>query len=288
MPPSRRLAAVLPLCLIAAASIAQLPRNGANPVVSPQNSATISYADTADMVLAAPLLAIVTVDQSTALKGPQAAGVAPGLARLFVEATVDTLVRGAGGISPKVSYLVDIPLDTANRTPKPPKLKKQRFLVLARPVAGRPAEIMLVGPKAHIPWTPDAEARVRRVLAETLAPGAAPAITGITSAFHVPGSLPGESETQIFLKTADSRPISLNVLRRPGERPRWAVSLTEMVDNSAAPPPRDTLLWYRLACGLPRLMPQTVVDSLQGADKAAAQADYQLVLAGLGACGRSR
>ena len=277
----RRVAAALPLFLMAAPACAQVSKNPANTVVTPQ----ISYADMVEMVLAAPVLAIVTVDRSTAIKGPQTAGVAPGLARLYVEATVDTLVRGAGGISPQVSYLVDIPLTAANR---PPKLKKQRFLMLARTVPGRPGELVLVGPQAHIPWTPEAEARTRAVLAETLAPGAAPAITGITSAFHVPGSLPGESETQIFLKTADSRPISLSVLRRPGERPRWAVSLTAMVDNRAAPPARDTLLWYRLACGLPRLMPAPVVDSLQGADRAAAQADYQLVLAGLGACGRTR
>ena len=40
-----------------------------------------------------------------------------------------------------------------------------------------------------------------------------------------PASLPGESETQIFLQTADQRPISLTVLRRPGEQPRWSVAL---------------------------------------------------------------
>jgi hypothetical protein len=83
-------------------------------------------------------------------------------------------------------------------------------------------------------------------------PGAAPRITGIGRAFHVPGNLPGESETQIFLQTADSRPVSLSVLRRPGETPRWAVALSEIVDEAAVPPAPGTLLWYRLACTLPR------------------------------------
>ena len=32
------------------------------------------------------------------------------------------------------------------------------------------------------------------------------------SRFHVAGSLPGEGETQIFVKTADGRPISLSIL----------------------------------------------------------------------------
>jgi len=119
-----------------------------------------------------------------------------------------------------------------------------------------------------------------------LAPGAPPPVTGITSAFHVPGSLPGESETQIFLRTADNRPISLNVLRRPGEQPRWAVALGEMVDNSAEPPRRDTLLWYRLACGLPRQLPAAALDQIDIPARAGARADYQLVLDGLGACQR--
>src|SRR5207244_7883429 len=100
----------------------------------------------------------------------------------------------------------------------------------------------------------------------------------------VAGSLPGESETQIFLRTGDRRPISLSVLRRPHEDPRWAVALSELVDDSAAPPKPDTLLWYRLACGLPRQLPETAIASLAADDADAARADYQLVLAGLGPC----
>src|SRR3546814_13668580 len=73
-------------------------------------------------------------------------------------------------------------------------------------------------------------------------------ITEVGDAFHVPGTIPGESETQIFLRTSDQRPVSLSVLRRPGEAPKWSVSLDEMVDESSAPAGRDTLLWYRLAC----------------------------------------
>src|SRR3546814_7628869 len=72
----------------------------------------------------------------------------------------------------------------------------------------------------------------------------------------VPGTIPGESETQIFLRTSDQRPVSLSVLRRPGEAPKWSVSLDEMVDESSAPAGRDTLLWYRLACFLPGQLPQ--------------------------------
>ena len=64
---------------------------------------------------------------------------------------------------------------------------------------------------------------------------AAPRLVGIGKAFHSPGSLPGESETQLFLLATDNRPVSISVLRRPGQAPRWAVALGEIVDEAAAP-----------------------------------------------------
>ncbi len=82
--------------------------------------------------------------------------------------------------------------------------------------------------------------------------------------------------------------MSLAVLRRPGEEPRYAVALGEMVDEAAGPPARDTLLWYRLACGLPPALPTSAVADLQPQDAAAAAADYRFVLGALGPCGRTR
>ena len=130
------------------------------------------------------------------------------------------------------------------------------MLVLAQPGRriGR-SELRLVAPDAQIPYTAAAAETLRAILREASAADAPPRITGIGRAFHVPGSLPGESETQIFLQTADNRPISLNVLRRPGEQPRWSVALSEIVDDAAAPPQPNSLLWYRLACTLPARLP---------------------------------
>src|SRR5207253_7979853 len=106
----------------------------------------------------------------------------------------------------------------------------------------------------------------RRIAADLVAADTPPTITGIGNAFHVPGALPGEGETQIFLTTADNRPVSLSILRRPGEQPRWAVALSEIVDEAAAPPARDTLLWYRLACSLPAALPAASTASLAPPD----------------------
>jgi hypothetical protein len=62
------------------------------------------------------------------------------------------------------------------------------------------------------------------------------------------------------------------------------VALTELVDDSAAPPKPETLLWYRLACGLPEKLPDTAVAGQSDTDADAARADYQVVLNGLGPC----
>jgi hypothetical protein len=128
---------------------------------------------------------------------------------------------------------------------------------------------------------------LRAILSEANGASAPPVVTGIGHAFHVAGSIPGEGETQIFLKTADNRPVSISVQRHPGEDPRWSVSLAEIVNDAAAAPQRDTLLWYRLSCALPPSLPADTIADQAADDAQAAQADYKLVLDGLGPCGRT-
>jgi len=244
-----------------------------------------SYADLADRALAAPVALIATVTQAIRLKPEQAPGLAPGRARLYVEAATNTLIRGPSDLPRTIRYLADVPLDAKGKVPK---LNKTQVLVLARTVPGRPGELQLVSPDAQLPFTPETDSRVRAILTEAVRRDAPPPITGIASAFHVAGTVESEGETQIFLTTRDNRPISLNVLRRPGEERRWSVALTEVVDEAAQPPARDTLLWYRLACGLPRALPDGATADLDAAAAAAARDDYAFVLQQLGACTRTR
>jgi hypothetical protein len=271
---SLRLAACCAILALAA------PAESQAPVPAP------SYADLADLALAAPVTALVRLTSLVQLKGERAAAVPDGLARYYVEADIVTLIRSSEPLPARVNYLLDLPRDGRG---KPPKLRKgSQYLIFAAPVRGRADSLQLIAADAHLPLAAEPVAQVRSILKEATGAEAPPRITGIGRAFHVPGSLPGEGETQIFLQTADRRPVSLNVLRRPGEQPRWAVALSEIVDEAAASPLPNSLLWYRLACSLPRTLPRQSLTDSDAENAAAAAADYRFVLEQLGACVRTR
>lgn len=259
---------------------------GSAPAATAPATAGLTYADAADLALAAPVAAHVRVVRAAALREREAPGVSPGRRRFYVEAEIVSLIRGPGALPARVSWLVDLPNDSRGRPARLPR--RTELLLLAEAVPGRVDALRLVSADAQLPYSPVLAERLRSILREATATGAPPRITAVGRAFHVPGAIPGESETQIFLLTQNERPVSLSVLRRPGEQPRWAVSLAEMVDESAAAPRPETLLWYRLACGLPRSLPAQSLASASGEEAAAIRADYRLVLDSLGACTRSR
>ncbi len=265
-----------------AASPALLPPAAAQ-LVAESGVVLPPYAQIADRVVGAPAILDVRIRSATRIKGPEAANVAAGHQRFYVEADVLALIRADAPLPARVGYVVDVPLDARGRAPK---LNKRRMLLFARPVAGQPTMIQLTTLDGQRDWSAELDALIRRIAREVVAPDAPPAITGLGNAFHVPGSLPGEGETQIFVQTANGAPISLSILRRPGEQKRWAVALGEIVDDAAAAPPRDTLLWYRLACGLPRALPATSLADAEPENAAAAREDYRFVLEQLGPCKR--
>lgn len=252
---------------------------GLNAQVSSETDGP-GYVTLARLADAAPQVMRVQVKKATVVEAERAPDLAPGMARLFVEAQVLNLIRGKQGVSESIRYLVDVPRDGRGKVPK---LKKQQFLLFARP-GTRPGEIQLVAKEGQIAWSAVAEQKVRTIVTELVATGAPPAIRGVREALHVRGNLQGEGETQVFLATSTGDPVSITVLRRPGLAARWAVSLTEIVDEAAAPPRRNTLLWYRLACSLPRELPARTLVSDTPADNDLARRDYNFVLEQLGPC----
>lgn len=269
-----------PALILAFATAQAVETQAVAPATAP------SYADLADLALAAPVVAHLRVASVDRLSASEAPTVRAGHRRYLVEADIAALIRGPGGMPARVRYVVDLANDSNGR---PARLRRRdELLVLAQPVPDRDGEIRLIAPDAQLPYDAATAERLRTILREATQADAPPRITGIGRAFHVPGSLPGESETQIFLQTADNRPISLTILRRPGERARWSVALGEIVDDAARPPQPDTLLWYRLACTLPQALPSQSLAEAGGAEAQAIAADYRLVIDGLGPCARNR
>lgn len=273
-----------PATMLAAACVGVVP-GAAQPPVAAAPEPTPPYADIADLVIASPIVVDAVIASTSRIKGPEAASVPPGFTRFYVEADVLALIRAPGAVPPKVGYLLDVAPDASGRLPK---LKKARALLFARPAGGEAGQLQLVRPDAQRDWTPGTDALLRQIAKEVVSRDAPPVVTGVGNAFNVPGSLPGEGETQIFLTTEDHRPVSLSILRRPGEQPRWAVALSEIVDDAAAPVRRDTLLWYRLACGLPPTLPASSTASLEPQNAELARSDYAFVIDQLGPCDRPR
>lgn len=267
--------------LLGAAALLALAAPGFAQAPAP---AALTYADIVDLADGSPLVVRARITDQVALKPERAPGLAPGHVRLFIEAETVALLSGNVPLGKELTYLVDVPLTQKGKVPK---LKKQEVLLFARSVPGKPSSLQLVGPDAQQPYTPELEARLRPVLASLVAADAPPRITRIADALAVEGALTGESETQLFLDTANNEPVSITVVRRPNQQPRWGVSWTEIVDQSARPPQKDTVEWYRLACSLPAELPGEANLSRDTRAREIASRDYAFVIQQLGACERS-
>lgn len=263
---------------------------GAPPTAPAAAMATPGYADLVDLIEPAPLILVVQIRKLAQVEPERAKDVRNGWARIYVEARSlaalrGTIPAGKDAGSETLAYLADVPLDDRGKLVN---LAKRSMILAARPVPGQAEMVQLVAPDAQLPWDSALEARVRAVLAALQAPDAPAPVTGVREAIHVPGALIGEGETQIFLTTADGSPAAISVVQQPGKPPTWSASFSEVVDASGQPPAHDTMAWYRLACFLPADLPASSNVSATPADQAQAVADYRLVLAGLGPCGRTR
>ncbi|HEY0960273.1 MAG TPA: hypothetical protein VGE05_13535 [Novosphingobium sp.] len=277
---ARRLLA--PLCLVGVAAAAPMPSYAQAPQ---EAQAQPSYADLADLADSAPVILRVQIRKLSRVEPERSRGLRPGWARFYIEARTEALLTAASTQGEAVRYLADVPLDSKG---KPPKLKKQSALLFARAVAGRPGELQLVAPDAQLAWNPAAEARLRGILTELVAPDAPPRVMGVREAIHVPGNLAGEGETQFFLDTENQSAASITMQHRAGVAPAWGVSFSEVAAAIGDPPARDTLAWYRLACFLPNRLPPSANLSESAASRAQAEGDYRTVLGQLGQCLRTR
>ena len=248
-------------------------------------SANPGRADLVALTTEAPIIVRATVTKASRLSEKLSPGLAPGFRRFLISAEISNVLIAPGFVSKNIEYLVDIGADPRGRTPK---LKGLPVLLFLAP-GNREAQYQLVRPWAQVDWTAERDAYVRAVAAEAVA---SPdirdmEISGLGQAFHVPGSLPGETESQIFIQTKAGEPMSLVVLSRPGQPKMFSVATGDIIDDAAAGVKDGSLLWYQLACGLPRSLPVASTSTLDSETAAAAKVDYRFVLDSLGPCDRA-
>ena len=236
-----------------------------------------TYADLVSLALNSPVIVTATIVKAERLGAKDAPDVAPGRVRLLITAQVNGALVAPDAVPATISYLVELPLDARGKVPK---AKGAAVLLFLKP-GDRPGQYSLVRATAQLNSDAEVEATLRRIITEARA-NTAPTITGVGNAFRVPGSVPGEAESQFFLTTASDRPVSLVVLSRPGQQRTLQLAVGDVIDESAATVKPGTLTWYRLACVLPKTLPA----SIGGDERAALADDYALVLSRLGPCER--
>lgn len=267
-----------------ALAIQAVPASAA-PAAAQTVAQPMTYADLADLVDPANVVLEAKIRKQAVVEPERSRGLRPGWVRLYMEAKTLGVLAGREGFGELVRYLVDVPLGANGRVPN---LKGNAVLLFGYRVPNRPAELQLVKPNAQLISGEPLKASLRPMLAEFFAPDAPARITGIRDILWVPGNLAGESETQMFLRTDGGAPAVVSVIRRPGQKPVWSASWSELVDEGAGPPARDTLAWYRLACSLPPTLPPEAQLGQNAVSRANGEIDYRFVKEQLGPCERRR
>ena len=240
------------------------------------------FTNTVELTLAAPVIVRATITKARRISAKSAPDVAPGRVRLMITAQVSNVLVAPDALGQTLQWLWDAPLDARGR---PQQAKGLDILVFLAAMPAANGSSRLASRRAQQPWDPALADLVRATQTEQRS-GTVPIIRGVSSGFRAEGTIPGESESQFFLNSADGKPATLVVQNRPGEVRRVLVARGDIIDESAQRVLPGTLLWYRLACFLPARLPAAI----GGDDPALATAlakDWRDALTSLGPCGKT-
>src|SRR6187402_3334388 len=115
------MAKILRIALFSAIVALSCPPAGAQQPVQPTDQtpmATLSYTRFADLVVSAPTIVDAAIRSVAEVKGPAAADLRPGYARVYIEADVAAVIRAPGALPPSIGYVADVALDGRGRMPK--------------------------------------------------------------------------------------------------------------------------------------------------------------------------
>jgi hypothetical protein len=127
-----------------------------NPAAAQKTAAApppslLTYADVADLSLPAPIVAQVRIRKAEQLKGELAGNVSSTQRRYLIAADTVAVIRGLGGLPPRIAYVVDVSPDARGKWPK---LVKSEVIVFARPVSDVRLKSASPPPMRNNPRTP--------------------------------------------------------------------------------------------------------------------------------------
>ena len=248
----------------------------------PAVPARAAVADVARLVSRSDVILRGTITKAQRLSPKEAPNVAADHARFLVRADVAALIMAPDIMDAQVTYLVDVPRDSRGKFPK---LTKMPVLLFFEQVRGVRSGWRLADIDGQRLWSAQEDADARRLAAERHAEKLEGLhLTGFGNGFHVPGNVPGESETQIFLKTANDAPVSLIILRRPDQAPRYRMVTGDIINDTDGEIRPKSLLWYHVACTLPASLPADMGEGQSEANRAAMAADYASLRGDIGPC----
>ena len=264
-----------------AGATAALAQETASPP-SRSDKTDLSWTDWADLSLASPVVIRGTVNRVDRLSKREAPDVPADEVRALVRADLSAALTSPVVLPAEAAWRWQGRADSKGKAPFG---KGADLLLFGSALSGgtNPAvqPIQLTGRSGQRPWSAEADAIVRDVLKQALAPGARGLmVTGVRDAFFSEGEVAGASESQFFLRTEGGAPLTLVVRRDPARPVQVLVATGELVDR-AQPPRQRTLLWRGLACGMPVRLPPAL-----GATQALAT-DWATARRVIGDCGRT-
>ena len=155
--------------------------------------------------------------------------------------------------------------------------------------AESPGQLQLAAPDAQIPYTAGDRRAAAHDPARFVGAGRAGADHRHRPRFPRPRQFARRERDPIL--PADRERAADLAQRAPPAGRAAALGGGAVARWSTRPPRRprpDTLLWYRLACTLPQRLPDDVLRDSGAEERQAIQADYRLIIEGLGPCARTR
>jgi hypothetical protein len=271
----------------AALALALVPAQRA-PAAQPAAAAVAapapSYASLARLTLAAPVIVRAQVRKPGLFSRPQVTQLPNGRLRVVMEADLQSVIQAPLAIRTPIQFVWEGQGDAKGRAPD---LSRQTFLMFLNRPATAAEPFTLVRASGLAPWSEPAEATVRRIIGEALqSPSIAKLqLSGVREIMALDADPPYAASYQLLLDGRSGEAVALQLDQHPqAQRDRVQVSFDDTMVAAQAVQ-RDTLLWYAIACTLPRQSADRIAAAAAVPDQAGAAASaYARLVNALGTC----